>query len=347
MKMKKIAALALAMTVGMTTFTGCSLIGLNADETVATMADNKTVRLGVANFMARYTQASYDAVYVSYFGEEYWAQDMMGDGTTMETATKNDLMDMLKTYYALDAHAADYKVSLTKAENKKIEQAAEAFIEANAEDVLKEMTAEKEDVVEYLRLLTVQYKMQQAIEADADTKVSKKESAQRTITYLEVSRTTKTDESGAAVEYTDEEKAAMKKAVKALAKVEASELEAKAEEAGYSTQSLSYGSAEDTDAELNTKVLEAADALEEGEMSKIIVADDNYYIVRLDSAYDKEASQEKKQEIIENRKSELYQSVVDKYLEDFQFDVNDNVWKKVTFDELFTMKADETDTESE
>lgn len=159
MKIKKVAALALAAVMGTSMLTGCASKSINEDAVVVKMKDGE-VRLGVANFMARYTQYTYDSIYGSYFKDDYWSQDMSGKGKTMEEEVKSQVMDSLKTYYALAAHADDYGVKITKEDKKKIEKAAKKFISDNSKDAVTEMSATEEDVEEYLRLVTIQQRMQ-------------------------------------------------------------------------------------------------------------------------------------------------------------------------------------------
>lgn len=45
---------------------GCASKSIDEDAVVVKMKDGE-VRLGVANFMARYTQYTYDSIYGSYF----------------------------------------------------------------------------------------------------------------------------------------------------------------------------------------------------------------------------------------------------------------------------------------
>ena len=127
MKIKKVAALALAAVMVTSMLTGCASKSINEDAVVVKMKDGE-VRLGVANFMARYTQYTYDSIYGSYFKDDYWSQDMSGKGKTMEEEVKSQVMDSLKTYYALAAHTDDYGVKITKEDKKKIEKAAKKFI---------------------------------------------------------------------------------------------------------------------------------------------------------------------------------------------------------------------------
>ena len=205
MKIKKVAALALAAVMGASMLAGCASKSIDEDAVVVKMKDGE-VRLGVANFMARYTQYTYDSIYGSYFKDDYWSQDMSGKGKTMEEEVKSQVMDSLKTYYALAAHTDDYGVKITKEDKKKIEKAAKKFISDNSKDAVTEMSATEEDVEEYLRLVTIQQRMQAKIEEDVNANVSDEEAAQRTFSYDFVSTEGTTKEDGKQKAYSDAEK---------------------------------------------------------------------------------------------------------------------------------------------
>ena len=308
MKIKKVAALALAAVMGASMLAGCASKSIDEDAVVVKMKDGE-VRLGVANFMARYTQYTYDSIYGSYFKDDYWSQDMSGKGKTMEEEVKSQVMDSLKTYYALAAHADDYGVKITKEDKKKIEKAAKK-------------------------------------EEDVNANVSDEEAAQRTFSYVFVSTEGTTTEDGKQKAYSDAEKKVLRQKAQALAAVKPEELESKAEEAGLTVAQDSYGSAKDENSSLDKKVLKAADKLKANEMSGVVETDKGYYVIRLDSEFDQKATDEKKDEIIGQRQQELYQKVCDEYTSDFKFDIDKKVWKQVKFDNHFKAK-ETTDTKQD
>ena len=97
-----------------------------------------------------------------------------------------------------------------------------------------------------------------------------------------------------------------------------------------------------SNATLDEKVIEAANKLKEGKISKVIVTDDNYYVVRMDSTFDKEATEAKKKSIVTTRKNEHYTEVCDGYKEKVKFELNEEEWAKVKFDEPFSIKTEES-----
>lgn len=369
--MKKTKLLTLAGTVILAfsmTLTGCSQ-KIDPDAIAATL-DEKEIRLGVASFMAKQQQVSYDA-YSSYFGADMWSQDMAGDGTTLKDTVKNDVMDDIEEMYILDNHKDEYKISLTDDDTKKIEQAAKDFVDANSEEALTQMGTTQEDIVEALRLYTVRSKMRAEMIADVDTKVTDKEAAQRTFSYIKIDTTGTTDEEGNTVQYTDEEKADLKNTAQEILENSKSGNTAEAEAAlkeqeeatdetsddtsadttedtdpfsivskaaGYTVSTYSYGSdeLEDEDSTMDDAVIKAADNLKEGKYAKLIETDDAIYVIRLDSEFDEEATETKKQSIVTQRQDDAYNKIYDAWKEDVKFSVNDDVWKTVTFDAPFT-----------
>ena len=73
--------LAIMMTASVM-LTGCG--GINPSATVATMGETK-ISMGMANFMLRLQQASYDTYYRSYFGDDMWSSDLSGSAPLFQS----------------------------------------------------------------------------------------------------------------------------------------------------------------------------------------------------------------------------------------------------------------------
>lgn len=72
--------------------------------------------------------------------------------------------------------------------------------------------------------------------------------------------------------------------------------------------------------------------------------DDSYYVIRMDSVDDKEAAEKKKESILSQRRSEKYDEVLQKYKDDSKWTVHEKEWKKVNFENLYTIKTAEQET---
>lgn len=339
MKAKKLLSLLLAAAMGASVLTGCNEI--KADAVGATL-NGEEISLGFMNFMAKFQQAVYDGYLGSMYGTgDYWSQDLSGNGSDMETTVKAQVAENVELLYLLEDHMEDYGVELTEEELSAIDEAADKFMSDNSKAAIEQIGATKEYVKEMLRLDTIQTKMNNAIGAEVDTEVSDEEAAQKTFSYVRVSKTSTTDADGNTVEYTDEQKEELKNTLNEYAKKAQEDFDGAAEEAGYTVSTYSYGSDESSFAEA---VITAADDMQDGDISDVLEDDNYYYIIRMDSTFDEQATASKKEEIVSQRKTDHYKEVCDGYREDAKYEVNESEWKKVKFDDLFTIKQDTTDS---
>ena len=116
----------------------------------------------------------------------------------------------------------------------------------------------------------------------------------------------------------------------------------KAVDENKSVTDYSYGADEET---LNENLKNVADALSDGEIAAEPVEGENgFYVVQMVSTFDREATDQKKEEIINDRKQELLNSVLEGWATD-SFDIDEKVWDTVTFDDVITLKSTEAETE--
>ena len=90
-----------------------------------------------------------------------------------------------------------------------------------------------------------------------------------------------------------------------------------------------------------------ADTLSDGEIAAEPIEDENgFYVVQMVSTFDRDATDQKKEEIIKERKQELLNSVLEGWATD-SFDIDEKVWDTVTFDDIITIKSAEAASESQ
>lgn len=256
---------------------------------------------------------------------------------------------------------ADYGVEITDAELQEARAAAAQFIADNTDEAIKAMSATEDDITEFLRLNLIQSKMREVIIADVDTNVPDEDCAQKTFSYVRVSKTVSAssdEESEDAEEKTDEQKAAeaKEKAQKildaALTGSQEDPLQAAADDNDANKSTCAYGTADlnedDNSTYLELEVLQAAEKLGEGEFSKTLIETDNYfYIIRMDSLFDQDATDRKRASIISDREDELYDSTVDGYKEAADWTIDDKVWESVNFDTIYTKAQTNTENTSD
>ena len=345
---KKAAVLTAAGVLAATAVTGCSG-SINTDAVVATVGDDE-ITLGVANFYARMTQGQYETYYASMMGttgDAMWTQEA-GEDQTYEESVKDGLLENLENMYLISQHAADYEVSLTEEEEDAIAEAAAQFDEDNTDEAKETVSGYRKDIEEFLRLATIQTKMDSKMREGVDEEVSDEEAAQKAMQYVFFSYTT-TDDSGNTTELTDEEKESLKTDAQSLVdRVNAGEdISTVAEELGQTAYDLTFDS-EST--RPNEDLIVAVDAFEtEGQVTDVIEADDGLYVGRLTSLLDRDATDQKKTSIVEERRQEQYDSLLEEWRNDTDIKVDEKVWDKVDFEDtgvtIITSETEETTTD--
>lgn len=361
----RIACVILASAVAAGSLSGCGK--LDGTQTVATV-DGEKVTLGMANYIVRDQQAMTESYYQMM--SQSYGMDMssMGiwdekaeDGRTYGETAKDDVMDTIRTLYAMKNHAEDYDVTISEEEQAKIQEAAKTFMEDNDAETLAKLAVSETDMVTYLELLTYREKLHDPMVADVDKEVSDEEAGQSTVSVVKVSTAgTEKDEDGNTIELTEEEKEAKKEqAQQVLDKVKESENVAEADMSAlaqeveeslyaYTPSFTTAGSEEDT---LDQKVIDAVSSLKDGELvQEVVEGTDGYYVVRLDKKNDEEATENKKESIISEREQEAYDKLVEEWTEEAEIKVEENVWKKVKVTDSVSFQykpAETSDTESE
>lgn len=343
---KRAAAVTAAGVLAAVSVTGCSG-SIDTDAVVATVGDEE-ITLGVANFYARLTQGEYETYYASMMGmtaEDMWAQEYDED-TTFEEQIKDSVMESLENMYVLSQHAADYDIALTEEEESAISDAAEQF-EADNTDAAKEaVSGYKKDIEKVLELVTIQNKMDSAMKEGVDEEVSDEEAAQKSMQYVLFSYTT-TDDSGNSTELTDEEKEELKTTAQSLADRTAAgeEFATVAEELGAEAQTATFDS-ESTSP--NEDLIAAADALQnEGDVTELVETDSGIYVAELTSLLDREATDAEKESIVEQRRQDQFDSLLEEWKDAIEIEVNDRVWNKVDFiDQGVTVVTPEEETDT-
>lgn len=331
---RKLVAVA-AVILAMASLGGC---GKLKDTDVVATVGKEEITGGVANFYARLQQAQSETYYASYMGDDMWATEVE-EGKTFEDSVKESTLEGLEDMYLLRQHASDFEIELTEDEQAAIKKATTKFVDANALEDKEIVSGDAKYVTEVLELLTYQNKMTAAMKAGVDEEVSDEEAAQKSMQYVTFSYTS-TDEDGNTVTMSDDEKAAQLQTAKdLLASVQDGNLQAAAEAVGVTLSTATFDS-ESTSP--NADVIAAADAVEEeGGLTDVIDTENGAYICKVTSFLDREATDAKKQTIVEQRKTDQYDELLKGYRDDTKITVDEKNWKKISFvDQGVTMKQE-------
>ena len=220
-----------------------------------------------------------------------------------------------ETEDATDADSEDAGEAATETESEAAsetgsEEATEAVSETESEEASEAASeAESEEVTE----AASENETEEATEAETEESAEKKETRETAQSVIDAVLGGETLED--AVKAVDENK---------------------------SVTDYSYGADEDV---LNENLKNVADTLSDGEIAAEPVEGENgFYVVQMVSTFDREATDQKKEEIVKDRKKELYDSVLADW-EPESFDIDEKVWGTVTFEDLLTVKTTEAASE--
>ena len=250
------------------------------------------------------------------------------EGQTYEEYVKGAVQESLEIMVLSEQHMDEYNVVLTDEEKELVAKAAAEFSEANTLENKEQVSGDDATVERVMTLLAIEQKVQNAIMDGADKEVSDDEAAQKSMEYVKYAYTSY-DEDGNEVTVEDAEKEELLNNAKALA--EAEDFDAEADAQNMSVQTLSFD-AESTD--LDAAVIEAADALAEGEVSEVIETETACYVVKLTSLFDRDATDAKKDEIVAERQDALYTEVMTAWMDETEIEVDEKVWESIDFNKL-------------
>lgn len=314
---------------------GCN--GINDSATLIDVNNGEgKITLGYGNFVARYTQATYDKYYLQYYGNDYWKGKFdEDDDETMEETVKGDVIDTLEEQYASRAHAADYDVELSDEETAEIEKAAKQFLEDNTDEIIDEMGATEEYVVEMLTNDTYEEKVKEAVREERNKKLKDKDVVQNSFSYVELD-----SDSDDENPKTDEE---LRAAAERIAK--ADDFDAAVKEEGFEVETDYYTAAGTVDEIVEeegydknvTKVFMGL--TQEGEVSEAVETKGggDFYVFRLDKLGD----DDKTEEVRNDKLDEYYYDKLDEWVDETEWEVNEKQWAKVRFTAVFDSSTDE------
>lgn len=331
---KKLITAGLALALCASLLTGCG--GINPDKTVMKVGDEK-VTLGLANFYVRYQQGPYE----TYYGisEDGWSQNATEDETYEETL-KRDSLDTLKALYLERQHMGDYKVELTKDEKKSIKEAAKAFMKDNDKKAKEATTASQDTVEEFLELQTIQHKVEEAIQDKADPKVTDEEAAQKKMQYVMFAFSS-TDKDGNVTLMEDDEKKQVQVQAAKFAKdaADQKDFKAYAEKQGQTAEEVTF---DKETSEPDPALIAAAVKLKKGQVSDVIEGENGYYVAKLTSDLDREATDQKKEELLSQRKQEAVDKQIKKWKKATKIKVYKRRWNKINLSKQgIKVKAEE------
>lgn len=329
---KKLVAAALVVCMALV-MTACGSKPLDGSQIVATVGE-KEMTLGEANFLLRYQQVQTEYYYESLLGEDIYEMDLYGTGNTYDVDFKADVMTQMHEYYAIEEKAADYGVVLTEEETAAIAETATAFLEANTAETLEQMTADQAIVERILTLMTIRSKVAVIAKEEADVTVSDEEAAQRGFSYITIAKGS--GDSALTEEEIQEYKVKLEAVIESVNA--GNTIEGAAVEQGLTAYTGNYN--KETGSYYDPALVEAMNAVSEGEATEIVETEDNIYLAQVTAELDEEATANAKDSLLRSAQTDYFNNLVAEWAEEYPLTVNEAVWEQVVFDRSYDIKAE-------
>ena len=102
----------------------------------------------------------------------------------------------------------------------------------------------------------------------------------------------------------------------------------------------------DGDTYPDAELIEATAGLADGTLvDHVVVVDHNYYVLKVVKAFDEEATEEKKEEIVDERKQAAIEEVFEGWEQDAEFKLDQDAWTALAFNLIFSQETEAEDLE--
>lgn len=267
------------------------------------------------------TQSRYEKVY----GERIWEVSL--DGVTLEENMKDMVLAQLSQIKAMNLLAEQEKITLSKDETKKVEEAAEVFYKTLSKEEIKLLNADKDLIRRLYKEYAIANKVYYYLIKDINPEVSDDEARTITVDHILI-KTYFLDENNQKVEYDAVQKR------EAFAK--ALEVQQKAD-SGISFDSLIAAYNEDSQSqysfrkgEMNLEFETAAFNLGKGEISEIIETEYGYHIIKCITTFNQEETDANKIRIVEKKREEVFGQRYSEFAAELTKAVNTDLWEEIT-----------------
>lgn len=290
----------IAATLCMLLLTGCKG-GLSM---VADSKETKGYSLPQSMIIVATERNRYQQVYT----DQIW-NVTLEDGTTFQSYLLNQVQTFLQNIKTMTLLAKDQSITLSSSEKDQIRRLSDTYYAGLSQDDIKYMKIDSDDVTALYQEYHLANKAVNELTKDLNLEVSDSEAKVISIQQIELS---------------DAETAAQ---VYAGVTAEGSDFAALAKEHSNNSQidrQLGRG-------EMPKAFEDAAFALTSGTISPVITSDGNYYIVKCINDYDQTATQERKTQIYNERKNQVFQQIYSQFQLEHEIVFSDDIWQKITF----------------
>lgn len=292
----------------------------------------ETIVMSVGDISVTYEEVLFYIYYLKQqyepsLGEGIWDCEFE-EGKTFEEYAKEKIINQITELKVICQQAKSQNIELTDDEIQETQDLVAEYMQTIDNGLAQSFGITEELVKNVYKDNLLANKMFDITTSKVDTNISDEEAKQITIDYLVV-LTKGVNKEGKTIDMSEEEKTEAKKFAKKLRK------EAKAADNFYlfaeansdlEQIQVTYG-AENQPKEFGAKGLE----METGKLSNVIEGSDGYYIIYCESDFDEDATMQKKEDIISEKQSEVFERAYTEWSKDYKVVVATTLWEQIEF----------------
>lgn len=318
---RKLVTLCLALALLSSSLTGCTIgnteIVFNTNyvgrRQVFSINGDKCTREE-----ARLYLCNYQNIYGYAFGLNLWEYEdgQLKDGKTLEAYVKDVTLAELANIMCMNQLAKQQEIELTAEEQEKVTKATEEYYNSLSKEERSYIEIDKSKLKKFYQKYAVAQKLYNILTQGVNEEVSDDEARVMRIQQIFV----KSEEKAKLVQ----QKLANKEKFDSLASTY--------NEAGVIERNLARG-------ELPEEVDDVVFRLDNGETAEMIATENGYYFIKCLNKFDKELTEENKENIIIKRRKEQFDDKFLAFIENSQFELNERVWEDIKLDTSGAIKT--------
>jgi len=311
---------------------GAAACGSSREEPAlsAFLVNGEEVSLREWNFYLRMNQMQWEKEYLEEYGDGMWDEKAGEDGKTLQELLREETFETIVRNVILGQQAKALGLELKEEEEAELKEEAKGFMKAYNQALLNYAEADETFVYGQLRRIALGSLAAEELAVDYEPDWDEEQIRRKGICYVLVSTTGVRDEEGNLTPYSEEEVAWRTEVVQKLCEDarRSGSLKEEAEKLEMTPIEATVGEDNAGDSQ-EPLMLDAARALEVGEISDPVKTDEGWFLVQLLNDYDEEGTQAWKEYLLQQEKSKYSDTLYEKLRAEAEIVTDEQVMDRI------------------